>query len=236
MQFVLKSLRPGLMGACLLGFAVLLSGSAIAPSEVVAQTEAVPQPEDRVVEALGKIIPQLEAQIREGMDAGNIPSVTIALTDRMGEIWAEGYGESNLWAGTPASAETVYLIGSTFKAQSTIALLQQMESGLFRLDDPVAPYLTEFTIRNEEPGRPVTFRNLLTHTSGLPTAYGGHNVWGETVPASLEEYLSGALRVEGPPMARTTYSNLRSPWWGIWFSSSAGFPTRNTFRSGSGLQ
>jgi CubicO group peptidase (beta-lactamase class C family) len=224
MRFVLEFRRPRLMGACLLGFAVLLSGSAVAPSEIVAQTEVVPQPENRVVEALGKIIPQLEAQIREGMDAGNIPSVTIALTDRVGEIWAGGYGESNLWAGTPASAETVYLIGSTFKAQSTIALLQQMESGLFRLDDPVAPYLTEFTIRNEEPGRPVTFRNLLTHTSGLPTAYGGHNVWGETVPASLEEYLSGALRVEGPPMARTVYSNLAFTLVGYMVQQFSGIP------------
>jgi CubicO group peptidase (beta-lactamase class C family) len=142
------------------------------------------------------------------MAEGEIPSISVALTDRVGEIWAGAYGESNLWAGTPASPETVYLIGSTFKAQSTIALLQQYESGLFRLDDPVGPYLTDFTIQEEFPGQPVTFRHLLTHTSGLPTAYGGHNVWGETVPSSLEDYLARALRVEAPPMETVTYSNL----------------------------
>jgi CubicO group peptidase (beta-lactamase class C family) len=87
-------------------------------------------------------------------------------------------------------------------------LLQQLELGLFRLDDPVGPYLTEFSIRNEDTAQPVTFRHLLTHTSGLPTAYGGHDVWGETVPSSLEDYLGRALRVERPPMEQVEYSNL----------------------------
>jgi CubicO group peptidase (beta-lactamase class C family) len=138
---------------------------------------------------------------------GKIPSITVALTDRVGELWAGGYGESNLWAGTPASPETVYVIGSTFKAQSTVALLQQMEAGLFQLDDPVNPYLNGIRIR-EEPGYPVTFRELLTHTSGLPTAYGGYDVWGETVPGPLEEFLGRALVVTNPPMERVVYSNL----------------------------
>jgi CubicO group peptidase (beta-lactamase class C family) len=153
------------------------------------------------------VVEELEPVIAEAMESGDIPSISLALTDRVGELWAGAYGMSNLWAGTEASPETVYLIGSTFKAQSTIALLQQMESGLFRLDDPVNPYLEGFHIR-EEPGFPVTFRHLLTHTSGLPTAYGGHDVWGETVPDPLPEYLGRALQVEGPPMERVVYSNV----------------------------
>ncbi|MBT8397463.1 MAG: beta-lactamase family protein, partial [Gemmatimonadetes bacterium] len=158
-------------------------------------------------EAIARGVERLEAEIRTAMEEGRIPSITVALTDREGELWAGAYGESNRWAGTPASTETVYLIGSTFKAQSTIGLLQQMESGLFRLDDPVNPYLTGFQIR-EEPGFPVTFRQLLTHTSGLPAAYGGHDVWGETVPDPLPDYLRRSLQVEGPPMERVVYSNL----------------------------
>jgi CubicO group peptidase (beta-lactamase class C family) len=75
---------------------------------------------------------------------------------------------SNLWARTPAAPNTVYLIGSTFKAMSTIALLQQMEQGKFKLDDRVNDYLTDFKIQGEDPQHPVTFRHLLTHTSGCP--------------------------------------------------------------------
>lgn len=216
------------MAISTLGLVVLLFGGigagVGAPAPVAAQSEVGSQVENGFTEALERIVPLLEAEIRSGMEAGKIPSVTIALTDRVGEIWAGAYGESNLWAGTPASTETVYLIGSTFKAQSTIALLQQMENGLFQLDDPVGPYLTDFSVQNEEPGRPVTFRNLLTHTSGLPTAYGGHNVWGETVPASLDDYLARTLRVEGPPMARTVYSNLAFTLVGYMVQQFSGIP------------
>ncbi|MCJ7627674.1 MAG: beta-lactamase family protein [Longimicrobiales bacterium] len=163
---------------------------------------------EEISQALARVIPKLEVEIRRGMLDGQIPSITVALTDRVGELWAGAYGESNLWAGTPASTQTVYLIGSTFKAQSTIALLQQMESGMFQLDDPVNPYLSGFQIRGEEPGFPVTFRHLLTHTSGLPTDYGGHDVWGETVPSPLGVYLARSLVVQTPPLVRVVYSNL----------------------------
>lgn len=189
------------------GILLLMLGWSISAPPLTGQEEVTPQARSQVNEALARVVARLEPEIRTAMEEGNIPSMAVALTDRVGELWAGAYGESNLWAGTPASTETVYLIASTFKAQSTIALLQQLETGLFQLDDPVNPYLGDIRIQ-EEPGFPVTFRHLLTHTSGLPTAYGGHDVWGETVPAPLPEYLEGALRVETPPMEKVVYSNL----------------------------
>ena len=178
------------------------------PGAFLSSSRVAAQGNDALAEALARVVPRLEPEIRQAMLDGQIPSITVALTDRVGELWAGAYGESNLWAGTQASTETVYLIGSTFKAQSTIALLQQMEKGLFQLDDPVDPYLGDLRIRGEEPGFPVTFRHLLTHTSGLPTDYGGYDVWGETVPFPLPVYLERSLEVRGPPLERVVYSNM----------------------------
>ena len=204
---LLRTRAPGMILLAVLGF--MACGSSLFVTPLGAQNgAAASSTDDRISQALARVIPQLETEIRRGMLDGQIPSVAVALTDREGELWAGAYGESNLWAGTPASTQTVYLIASTFKAQSTIALLQQMEAGHFRLDDPVNPYLRDFQIRGEVPGRLVTFRHLLTHTSGLPTDYGGHDVWGETVPDPLGVYLARALKVEGPPMERVVYSNL----------------------------
>jgi len=166
------------------------------------------QADDRTRAAMARVTSRLEREVRREMLEGQIPSLTVALTDRVGELWAGAYGESNLWAGTPASTQTVYLIGSTFKAQSTIALLQQMEAGHFDLDDRVNDYLADFQIRGEDPSRPVTFRHLLTHTSGLPAAFGGHSVWGETAPYPLPVYLADSLEVEHPPREQVVYSNL----------------------------
>jgi CubicO group peptidase (beta-lactamase class C family) len=155
-----------------------------------------------------RVVAELEPEIQRALIAGNIPSASIALIAGDRVIWTGAYGYSNLWARTPATPSTVYLIGSTFKAMSTIALLQQMEQGKFKLDDRVNDYLTDFKIQNEDPQHPVTFRHLLTHTSGLPGAFGPYPVWGDTAPPPLEEYLRKSLKVAKPPLTSVVYSNL----------------------------
>ena len=151
---------------------------------------------------------QMGTEIRRMMLEGKVPSATLALVYGDQIIWTCSSGYSNIWARTPAVPSTVYLIGSTFKTMSTFALLQQMEQGKFKLDDPVNDYLGEFKIEGDDRANPVTFRHLLTHTSGLPADFGPHTVWGETVPPSLEDYLKGKLKLENPVMTKPVYSNL----------------------------
>jgi CubicO group peptidase (beta-lactamase class C family) len=153
-------------------------------------------------------VPELEDQIHRTLIEGNIPSITIALVAGDRIVWTGAYGYSNIWARTPAVPTTVYLIGSTFKAMSTVALLQQMQQSRFNLDDPVDRYLTDFKIQAEDPAHPVTFRHLLTHTSGLPADFGPFPVWGDTAPPPLETYLRDKLKVTRPPLEKEEYSNL----------------------------
>jgi CubicO group peptidase (beta-lactamase class C family) len=157
---------------------------------------------------IDRVVAELEPEIHRTLLAGNIPSASIALVSGDQVIWSGAYGQSNLWARTPAATNTVYLIGSTFKTMSSVALLQLMEQGKFKLDDRVSDYLTDFKIQGEHPQKPVTFRHLLTHTSGMPADFGGFPVWGDTVPPSLEEYLRKSLKVTKPPMTSVTYSNM----------------------------
>src|SRR2546422_6377924 len=157
---------------------------------------------------LDRVVAELEPEIQRTLLAGNIPSAAIALISGDRVIWTNAYGYSNLWARTPATPSTVYLIGSTFKAMSTVALLQQMEQGKFKLDDRVSDYLTDFKIQNEDPQHPITFRHLLTHTSGLPADFGPFPVWGDTAPPALEEYLRKSLKVTKPLLTSVTYSNM----------------------------
>ena len=157
---------------------------------------------------IDRVIADLEPDIQRTLVEGKIPSAAIALIAGDRVIWTGAYGYANLWARTPATPSTVYLIGSTFKAMSTVALLQQMEQGKFKLDDRVNDYLTDFKIQNEDPQHPVTFRHLLTHTSGLPADFGPFPVWGDTSPPPLEEYLRKSLKVAKPPMTSVVYSNM----------------------------
>jgi CubicO group peptidase (beta-lactamase class C family) len=84
-----------------------------------------------------------------------------------------------------------------------------MEQGKFKLDDRVNDYLTEFKIQGEDPQHPITFRHLLTHTSGLPGGeFGPVPVWGDTAPPPLADYLGKSLKVAKPPLTSVVYSNL----------------------------
>src|SRR5690242_21738925 len=157
---------------------------------------------------MDRVAAELEPEIQRTMLEGKIPSVAVALISGDRVVWSGAYGQSNLWARTPATTNTVYLIGSTFKAMSTVALLQQMEQGKFKLDDRVNDYLTDFKIQGEDPQHPVTFRHLLTHVSGLPGDFGGVRVWGDGAPSSLDDYLRKSLKVTKPPMAEEVYSNM----------------------------
>ncbi|HJZ69224.1 MAG TPA: serine hydrolase domain-containing protein, partial [Blastocatellia bacterium] len=149
---------------------------------------------------IDRVAAELEPEIQRTLLEGKIPSAAVALVAGDKIVWSGAYGYSNLWARTPATTNTVYLIGSTFKAMSTVALLQQMEQGKFKLDDRVNDYLSDSKIQNEDPQHPVTFRHLLTHTSGLPGDFGPVPVWSLDAPPTLEAYLSKSLKVTKPPM------------------------------------
>src|SRR5262249_42534443 len=134
------SLRPWLVA--LSAAAIVLTASKI----TLAQTINI----DRVAA-------ELEPEIQRKLPQGKIPSAAIARAGGDGLIGTGAYGYPTLGARPPATTNTVYLIGSTFKAMSTFALLQQMEQGKFKLDDRVNDYLTDFKIQNEDPQHPVTF-------------------------------------------------------------------------------
>lgn len=172
-----------------------------------------------------KLTADLEPEIRRAMTEGQIPSATIALISGDKVIWTGAFGDSNIWARTPASANTVYLIGSTFKAMSTIALLQQMEQGKFKLDDPVSKYL-DFQIQGDDPKNPVTFRHLLTHTSGLEGDFGAVPLWSNTGVLPLDEFVRKSLKVAHPPMTKVEYSNAAFTFVGYLVEKFSGVPYR----------
>jgi len=150
----------------------------------------------------------LDPEIERSLKAGRIPSMAVVCVSGDRIVWTRSAGLANVRVKTPAACDTVYLIASTFKTMSATALLQLMEQGKFKLDDRVNDYLTDIKIEGEAKRYPVTFRNLLTHTSGLPTDFGRHAVWEDLAPPSLTDYLRGRLRLWRRPGTRVLYSNI----------------------------
>jgi len=209
--------RAGIVAS--LGLLVCLCASG-----VLAQAPA-PKPN------LEKVIAALEPEIKAAMEAGKIPSCTVALVAGDQIIWQQAYGYANLWAKTPARLDSVYLIGSTFKSMATAALLQLHEQGKFKLDDPVNQYLGDLKIKGEDAQKPVTFRHLLTHVSGMPADFGPFTVWGDKAPPTLDEYLKSSLRVEQPPLAKEVYSNMAYSLIGYLVEKLSGQPFKDYMRA-----
>ncbi|HDT14544.1 MAG TPA: class A beta-lactamase-related serine hydrolase [Candidatus Aminicenantes bacterium] len=150
----------------------------------------------------------LDPEIERSLAVGRIPSMAVVCVSGDRIVWTRSAGLANIRVKTPAACDTVYLIASTFKTMSATALLQLMDQGKFGLDDRVNDHLTDLEIKGETKRYPVTFRHLLTHTSGLPTDFGRHAVWEDEGPPALADYLRGRLQLWRRPGTRVMYSNI----------------------------
>ncbi|MDH4133844.1 MAG: beta-lactamase family protein, partial [Gammaproteobacteria bacterium] len=110
--------------------------------------------------------------IRRNMRKAGVPGLSIALVDDQKLVWAEGFGYADRALRAPATAETLYQIGSITKVLNAIAILQQAEAGRIDLDRPFSDYLPQFSMQTRWPdAAPITARALLCHHAGLPTYY-----------------------------------------------------------------
>lgn len=111
----------------------------------------------------------LEAWVESQMEYRGLPGVSIGVVHDQNLIWARGFGQADLLHATPAGAGTLYRIASITKVFTATALLQLRDAGRLRLDDPVEEHLAWFQIgRKQGHEDPITIRQLLTHTAGLP--------------------------------------------------------------------
>ncbi len=103
-----------------------------------------------------------------------------ALVARHGEIaYARSFGSMDLARAKPWADDTVVRIYSMTKPIVSVALMMLWERGLFQIDDPVVKVLPEWAeqrvwvsgegeaIQTEPLHRPISFRDLLSHTAGL---------------------------------------------------------------------
>ena len=99
------------------------------------------------------------AAVSEHRTAG----VSVAVVKNGRTVLAKGYGFADLENDVPATAETVYRIGSVTKQFTSAAIMRLVEQGKVSLDDTLQKFLPNFPTQ----GNRVTVRHLLNHTSGI---------------------------------------------------------------------
>src|SRR5262245_11006930 len=89
----------------------------------------------------------LEELIGREVTAKDLPALSVALVDDQTVVWARGFGLANPQAKAPATADTVYRVGSVSKLFTDVAVMQLVEQGKLDLDAPVTKYLPDFKPR-----------------------------------------------------------------------------------------
>jgi CubicO group peptidase (beta-lactamase class C family) len=93
-----------------------------------------------------------------------------ALVVRRGEVLVRfAAGEADEEKHIPVRPDTVFRIASDTKQFTAMLVLKLRDRGLLHLDEPVCPYLIPAYIKAcPKAWRPITIREILTHTSGIP--------------------------------------------------------------------
>ena len=108
----------------------------------------------------------VDAIIQQAVADGNIPGAVLVVGHDGAVIYRKAYGNRALEPRRePMTLDTVFDLASLTKViATTTAVMQLVELGKVRMNDPVAKYLPEFAQNGKED---ITVRQLLTHYSGL---------------------------------------------------------------------
>lgn len=112
-------------------------------------------------------IEELRQQIEKILKDTHTPGVSVAIVHKEGPEWVAGLGLSDVAANRQNTPGTLFRIGSTSKAFTSLSILLLADQGKLSLDDPVHKLAPELWFKNAwESTDPIRVVNLLEHTTG----------------------------------------------------------------------
>jgi D-alanyl-D-alanine carboxypeptidase len=151
------SARVWAAGLGVAGGLVLLGCRPTAPGPAKSEATSGDSTRDAVVRRIDSVAQAFRTD-------NHVPGMSIGVVRGADTLVLTGFGLANVEDSVPATPATVYRIGSITKQFTAAAILRLVEQGRIGLDVPLSTYLPGFPA----PGRRLTVRQLLTHTSGLP--------------------------------------------------------------------
>ena len=165
----------------------------------------------------------LDSAIAIAMKEHSVPGAALAIV-RNGRVdHLAGYGCANIARGIAVDPRTtVFRVASVSKPFVALAALQLAEQGVVDLETDVNRYLRTMQVPQAW-NRPVTLRDLLTHTAGFEESVVGYAARTPADIQPLGEFLAARLPRRGwPPGEVTGYSNYGYALAGYVVESAAG--------------
>lgn len=141
---------------------------------------------------------ELEEYLLDEMEDQNIPAMAVLLFDGANVRYEKYLGKSNVQQNLSLQDDHLFLLASISKVVTATALLQLSDQGLLKLDDKINSYLP-FTVNVPGQTKDITFRMLLTHTSGIAdgSALDNQYYYGMDSPIALDYFLLNYLTPNG---------------------------------------
>src|SRR5579864_5218810 len=186
------------IGFAALTCALALPGAAQNPSDVEQHIQHVTSG------LIDGVVPKGEEHsthnLADRMKELNVPGVSIAVISNGRIEWARGFGVRSI-DGPPVNPETMFQAGSISKPLAAMACLRLVQEGKLELDTDVNTYLTSWKFPSDPAaqGKPITLRELLTHTAG--TTVHGFPGYASTTPVpTVVQVLNGQKPANTPPI------------------------------------
>jgi CubicO group peptidase (beta-lactamase class C family) len=129
-------------------------------------------------------IDNLTTVLQNYVDSGQLAGAVALVARKNKIVYFEAVGQRDKANNSPMQTDAIFRIASQTKALVSVGIMILQEQGKLLISDPVGKYISEFqntqvAVPNENGGytlekskRPITLRDLLTHTAGIGYGYG----------------------------------------------------------------
>jgi CubicO group peptidase (beta-lactamase class C family) len=123
---------------------------------------------------------------------GKISGAVVLIQQHGKAVYHESFGVQDIVSKAPITDKTIFRLFSMTKAITAVVSMQLLEEGKIKLDDPVSKYIPSFAnvrvgwekkaddgtpaLELIAPDRPMTVRDLMTHTSGITYGFYGDSL------------------------------------------------------------
>jgi methyl acetate hydrolase len=119
--------------------------------------------------------------VKDAVARGDVPGAVVLVTAPDRVLYHEAFGKMSITKGLDMKKDTIFNIASMTKAVTSVGVMMLLDDGKIGLDDEVSKYLPQFkdptvlskvdlaagTYETRPATKPITIRQLLTHTSGI---------------------------------------------------------------------
>ena len=162
---------------------------------------------------------QVVAALQPFVDRHELAGAVALVADKDRVLSIDAVGYADIAAEKPMRPDALFWIASQSKPITATALMMLVDEGKVRLDDSVEKYLPEFKdqwvvaerasdhLLLRRPPRPITVRNILSHTSGLPFRSAMEQPTLDLLPLRVAALSYAMTPLESEPGRKYQYSN-----------------------------